>query len=136
MRRIGWCLVAILLSLFTMTQAVSAGGKPKGGSVTQGASTTTSEQKNEQKNDGSKAANSEGQQETRGDPKTTYDQAENATHSGKVSGSAEAVSTSSQISASSSSDPAGHWLVRQVKTSTSGRWTLYDTGEVKRAGGL
>ena len=132
MRRIGWCLVAVLLNLFTMTQAVSAGGKLNGGAVTQGASTTTSEQKN----DGSKATNSEGQRETRGDPKTTYDQRENEAHNGKAGARTETVSASDQASVSSQSDTQGHWLVRQVKTSTGGRWTLYENGEVKQVESL
>ena len=74
--------------------------------------------------------------ETRGDPKTTYDQSENQAHSSKDAQDSEALSTSSQTSASSSSAPEGHWLIRQVKTSTGGRWTLYENGEVKQVEGL
>ena len=77
----------------------------------------------------------------RGDPKTTYDQSENQAHSGKGGSTTEAVSTSSQASSASTSttdqpSAAGHWLVRRVTSSSGGRWTLYDTGEVKHVSGL
>ena len=74
--------------------------------------------------------------ETRGDPKTTYDQSENQAHSGKGAQDSQTLSTSSQTSTSSSSTPEGHWLIRQIKTSTGGRWTLYENGEVKQVEGL
>ena len=82
------------------------------------------------------AVSAEGKRETRGDPKTTYDQEENAAHNSKGGGSAETMSASSQASVSSSSDTQSHWVVRQVKTSAGGRWTLYENGEVKRVDGL
>ena len=107
MQRTRWVLVAVMLSL-ALAQPASAAGKPA----------------------------------TRGDPKTTYDQNENAAHNGKGSSSAgsstEAMSTSSQVgtSATSQVDAGGHWLVRRVTTSSSGQWTLYDSGEIKQVGGL
>ena len=87
------------------------------------------------------SAGAEGQPETRGDPKTTYDQSQNGAHSGRTGGSdtastAVAMSTSSQVSTSTTNqtEAAGHWLVRQVHAASGGSWRLYDTGEVKRAG--
>ena len=85
-------------------------------------------------------ARAAGQRETRGDPKTTYDQSEDKAHSGRIDGSdtasnTNAVSASSQSSASGSSDPAGHWLVRRVTTSSGSQWTLYESGEIKQIGG-
>jgi len=75
--------------------------------------------------------------ENRGDPKTTYDQKENETHSGKNGGSSEVnATTSSAVTTSSQSSPEGHWLVRQVKQSSGGQWTLYENGQVKQVEGL
>lgn len=74
--------------------------------------------------------------ENRGDPKTTYDQRENEAHSGKNGGSSEVDTTSSAVTTSSQSNPEGHWLVRQVKRSSGGQWTLYENGQVKQAEGL
>ena len=88
-------------------------------------------------------AAAKGQPETRGDPKTTYDQSQNEAHSGRIGGSdtastAVAMSTSSQVSTSTTNqtEAAGHWLVRRVTTSSGSQWTLYDSGEIKQVGGL
>ena len=80
-------------------------------------------------------ARAAGQPKMRGDPKTTYDQSENKAHSGGGDGS-DTASDTEAVSTTNQTDTEGHWLVRQVRASSSGQWTLYDTGEVKRAGGL
>ena len=87
-------------------------------------------------------ASAAGQRETRGDPKTTYNQSENEAHSNKGALSSGAVSTSSQAnmstqvstSTTNQTDAAGHWLVRRVTTSSGSQWTLYDSGEIKQVG--
>ena len=76
-------------------------------------------------------ARAAGQPETRGDPKTTYDQSENKAHSGRIDGSGTASNTEA-VSTTNQTDTAGHWLVRRVTTSSGSRWTLYDTGEIKQ----
>ena len=78
------------------------------------------------------------QPETRGDPKTTYDQSENAAHNGKGIQDTGAGSTSSQASTGTTdqTSAAGHWLVRRITASPGGQWTLYDSGEIKQTAGL
>ena len=70
----------------------------------------------------------------RGDPKTTYDQSENAAHGHNNGGGAQSPATAENQTSASDSATDTHWLVRQIKDSTDGRWTLYENGEVKRAG--
>ena len=83
------------------------------------------------------AVSAEGIRQTRGDPKTTYDQEEDVGHSGSGSGTTPSSSRSSEArTGQQSSSEEGHWLVRQVNASLGGRWTLYDSGEVKRVEGL
>ena len=71
----------------------------------------------------------------RGDPKTTYDQSENAAHGQSSGGNAQAAAAvaDNQTSGSGSATET-HWLIRQIKASADGQWTLYENGEVKRTG--
>ena len=82
------------------------------------------------------AASAANDRENRGDPKTTYDQRENEVHSGKNGGSSEVNTTSSAVTTSSQNSPEGHWLVRQIKRSSGGQWTLYENGQVKQVEGF
>jgi len=69
----------------------------------------------------------------RGDPKTTYDQSEDAAHGHPNGGNAQSAATTDNQTSGSGSATDTHWLVRQIKGSSDGRWTLYENGEVKRA---
>ena len=71
----------------------------------------------------------------RGDPKTTYDQSENAAHGQSNGGSAQSAAATENQTSGSSSAMETHWVVRQIRGSTDGQWTLYENGEVKREGG-
>ena len=118
MRRVSWSLAGVALCLLFARPALAAKK-----AETKEAKTTKDEVKE------TKAT----KDETKGDPHTTYNQEENAQHSGQAQAGAGDASQNSSPSTATQTSTDGHWLVRSKTASAEGRWTLYDTGVVKRA---